>query len=194
MRLFVAITPSAVALGELERVVAPLRAARPELRWASAQSWHVTLAFLGEVNEKATPRLVVKLGNAAARHRALGLQTASGGAFPKASRARVLWTGLQGDMDALDAIAESVAAAARHAKIPLPDAGRIFRPHITLARCKEPVNVSDLVDSLKSHTGSPWTADRIHLIRSYLGPQPHYEVLGSWPLKPPAGDGVGCQT
>lgn len=194
MRLFVAITPSVIALGELERVVAPLRAARPELRWASAESWHVTLAFLGEVNEKATPRLARKLGNAAARHRALDLRTAGGGAFPKASRARVLWTGLQGDLAALDVIARSVDAAARHAKVPPPDAGRIFRPHITLARCKEPVNVNDLVESLKSHTGSPWTADRIHLIRSYLGPHPHYESIGSWALKPSAGDGVGCQT
>jgi 2'-5' RNA ligase len=191
--LFVAITPSVLALSELERVVAPLRASRPELRWASPESWHVTLAFLGEVNEKATPRLERKLGNAAARHRAVGLRTASGGAFPTAPRARVLWTGLEGDMDALDKIARSVDGAARHANVPPPDAGRRFRPHITLARCKEPVDVSDLVESLRSHTGSPWTADRIHLIRSYMGPRPHYESIGSWSLKPPADGGVGFQ-
>jgi 2'-5' RNA ligase len=193
VRLFVAITPSVMALGELERVVAPLRASRPELRWASPESWHVTLAFLGEVSEKAVPRLETKLGNAAAKHHALGLQTASGGAFPSVPKARVLWTGLDGDLEALANIAQSVDEAARHAKVLPPDAGRRFRPHITLARCKEPVDVSDLVDSLKAHTGCPWTADRIHLIRSYLGPNQHYESLGSWSLKARAGDGVGSQ-
>ena len=40
--------PGEVA-GELERAVAPLRAAWPGLRWTRREAWHITLAFLGEV-------------------------------------------------------------------------------------------------------------------------------------------------
>lgn len=186
MRLFVAITPSATALEELDAVIAPLRAAWPQLRWASLPSWHVTLAFLGEVDAGVAGRLAVRLERAAARHPGLDLLAAGGGAFPTAPRARVLWTGIHGDRQALRSIASSVAAGARRAGAPPPDEGRRFRPHITLARCREPEDVSPLVATLAGYRGSNWPADRIHLIRSHLGSQPRYESIGSWPLRRPA--------
>ena len=52
MRLFVAVVPPDAALAELEDAVAPLREAAPELRWTGAASWHLTLAFLGEVQSR----------------------------------------------------------------------------------------------------------------------------------------------
>lgn len=185
MRLFIALTPSAVALGELERVVAPLRDARPDLRWASPQSWHVTLAFLGEVNGEIAVQLARRLGSAAAHHPELSLLTAGGGAFPTAPKARVLWTGVSGDTGVLGDLEKSVVTAAREAGAPPPDAGRAFRPHITLARSKEPADFRPLVARLARYSGSVWAADRIHLIRSYLGPQPRYESIGDWALGRP---------
>jgi 2'-5' RNA ligase len=185
VRLFVAITPSAMARDELEATLAPLRTARSELRWSSPPSWHVTLAFLGEVDEKIAARLAVRLERAAGRHPGLDLQIAGGGAFPTAPRARVLWTGIRGDLPKLEVIASSVQAGARRAGAPPPDEGRRFRPHITVARCREPVSVTGLVDELKGFCGSTWPADRVHLIRSHLGPKPWYESIGSWPLRAP---------
>jgi RNA 2',3'-cyclic 3'-phosphodiesterase len=191
--LFVAITPSVMALDELDQALAPLREARPELRWSKPQSWHVTLAFLGEVEEKTAARLAVRMERAAHRHPGLDLQVAGGGAFPTAPRARVLWAGIRGDQQALQKIASSVAAGARRAGAPPPD-GRPFRPHITVARCHEPVDVRDLVSGLADYCGSTWPADRIHLIRSHLGSKPWYESIGSWPLGTPELRGVGFQT
>jgi len=185
VRLFIALTPSAVALGELEREVAPLRDARPDLRWASPQSWHVTLAFLGEVNGEMAVQLARRLGSTAASHPELSLRTAGGGAFPTVPKARVLWTGVSGDTEALGELAKSVMAAAREAGAPPPDAGRAFRPHVTLARSKEPADFRPLVTTLARYSGSVWAAERIHLIRSYLGPQPRYESIGDWTLGHP---------
>jgi 2'-5' RNA ligase len=186
VRLFVAITPPAVALAEIDAAVAPLRAARPELSWSSPQSWHVTLAFLGEVDEAVVPRLAVRLGRAAGRHPRLDLSAAGAGAFPTAPRARVLWTGVRGDQAALRAMSDSVAAGARRAGAPPPGERRRFRPHITLARCRQPADVRPLITALAGYAGTTWTADRIHLIRSHLGPRPRYESLGDWPLRVPA--------
>lgn len=192
--MFVAITPPATALAELEAVVAPLHAVQPELRWSSPQSWHITLAFLGEVDEKIAARLATRLERAAGRHPGVDLLTAGGGAFPSVTRARVLWTGIRGDQQVLRDIAKSVAAGARRAGAPSPDEARRFRPHITLARSKDPVNVRPHLDALTEYSGSTWPADRIHLIRSHLGAQPRYESIGSWPLRAPEPRGVGCQT
>ena len=186
MRLFVAIAPPVAVLDELDALTAPLRAGRPDLRWTSRQAWHVTLAFLGQVDEAAAGRLLPRLERAARRHRAFLLAFSGAGAFPAAARANVLWSGLSGDRGALAKLAQSAAAGASRAGAPPPDQGRRFRPHLTLARCRMPADVTGLVAALADYQGLPWTADRIHLVRSRLGAteHPRYATLGSWPLRP----------
>lgn len=186
MRLFVAVVPPRAVLDELEATVAPLRPGWPALRWTGMPAWHLTLAFLGEVGEVTAAALSLRLERAAARHPSLPLSLAGGGAFPGPARARVLWTGVRGDHRALAALARSVAAGARRAGAPPPDEGRRLRPHLTLARCRQPADVSGLVAELSGYAGQPWTAAAIHLIRSNQGEPgtaPCYDTAGSWPLR-----------
>jgi RNA 2',3'-cyclic 3'-phosphodiesterase len=184
MRLFVAVMPPAPVLAELTAAVAPLKADRPDLRWTSAQTWHLTLTFLGEVNEAVLPDLTTRLGRAAGRHRAQEVAFCGAGAFPRPSKAQVLWVGLRGDDAALGALAASVAAGARRAGAPPPDEGRRFRPHVTLARCRGPADVRPLVDALAGFAGTAWAADSVRLVRSQLGHgTPEYSELESWPLR-----------
>jgi RNA 2',3'-cyclic 3'-phosphodiesterase len=182
VRLFVAILPPPAALEELEAAAAPLRPAWPGLRWTGHDAWHVTLAFLGEVSEVPAARLAPRFERAASRHPSLSLSFSGAGAFPGGARARVLWTGLRGDRPAMAGLAASVAAGARRAGAPPFGESRRFRPHLTLARCKTPSDIRPLVAELSEFSGTPWTADQIHLIRSYTGSQPRYEPLGTWPL------------
>jgi 2'-5' RNA ligase len=187
VRLFVAIVPPPAALDELEATVAPLRAAWPGLRWTGRPAWHLTLAFLGEVSEDTAAGLEPRLSRAAHRHPSQALALAGGGAFPAAGRARVVWAGIDGDRQALLGLVRSVGAGARRAGAPPPDEGRKFRPHVTLARCRDPADVRALTETLAAHAGTSWTAAEIHLIRSYLGAQPRYESVATWPLRPAPG-------
>jgi 2'-5' RNA ligase len=187
MRLFVAVGLPEQAACELDNAVAPLRLAWPQLRWTGRDAWHLTLAFLGEVDEGVTGDLGVRLARAAARHARLTLSLGSAGAFPGASRARVLWTGIQGDRRGLAALAASVAAGARRAGAPPASQSRRYEPHLTLARCRAPADVRTLVAALGSFAGTPWTAGEIYLIRSRPQGQPRYETLGTWPLLASAG-------
>ena len=182
MRLFVALTPPPVMLDELEAAAAPFRAARHDLRWTSREAWHITLAFLGDVGEAAAGRLLPRLERAAGRHGQFSLAFAGAGAFPAATRAKVLWCGLSGDRRSLADLAASVAAGARRAGAAPPDEGRPFRPHLTLARCRMPADVRDVVTALDGYQGAQWTADRIHLIHSRPGGHPRFSTIGSWPL------------
>ncbi len=190
MRLFVAIAPPPAVLDELDALAGPLRAGRPDLRWTSREAWHVTLAFLGQVDEAAVARLLPRLERAARRHHRFRLAFCGAGAFPAAGRANVLWSGLSGDRGALARLAESVTAGASRAGAPPPDKGRRFQPHLTLARCRMPADVTELVAALAGFQGEPWTADRVHLVRSRLGAteQPRYSSLASWPLRAPEQD------
>jgi 2'-5' RNA ligase len=179
MRLFVAIGLPPEAASELDEVVAPLRPAWPELRWTGRDAWHLTLAFLSEVDEAVITRLAVRLERAARRHPSLSLSLSGAGAFPGAGRARVLWTGIQGDRHGLGQLAASAGAGARRA------GG--YQPHLTLARCRAPADVHSLVGALGSFAGTPWVATEIHLIHSRLGAHPRYEVIGTWPLRSALG-------
>ena len=182
MRLFVAIALPADATGELDSAVAPLRLAWPELRWTGRDAWHLTLAFLGEVDEELLGKLGDRLQHAATRHGPLALSLGGAGAFPTAARARVLWTGVKGDRRGLGALAGSVAAGARKAGVPSAQERRRYEPHLTLARCRAPADVQTLVAALAGFAGTPWTASEIYLIRSRPQGQPRYETLGTWPL------------
>jgi RNA 2',3'-cyclic 3'-phosphodiesterase len=185
MRLFVAVAVPDRVTSELEATVAPLRSAWPSLRWTGRDAWHLTLAFLGEVNEAVTAKLMPRMEHAASRHSRLALSLAGSGAFPGAGRAHVLWTGVRGERLGLTALARSVAAGAGRAGVPPADGRRGFQPHLTLARSRAAVDVRPLVVELSDFAGEAWTAEEIYLIRSRPDSRPRYETLGAWPLRPP---------
>ncbi len=64
---------------------------------------------------------------------------------------------MSGDRRALAELATTVAAAARRAGIAPPDAYRGFTPHLTLARCRAPVDVREIVACLDRYRGPGWT-------------------------------------
>lgn len=116
MRLFVALVPPPVVLDEVEEAVAPLKAEGPELAWIRRELIHVTLSFLGAVDDRTLDRLLPRLERAVARHGRLSLSLAGAGAFPgNGAHARVLWTGLYGDRRGLAGLAASTSAAGRRA-------------------------------------------------------------------------------
>jgi RNA 2',3'-cyclic 3'-phosphodiesterase len=212
MRLFVALSPPAAALAELDQAAAPLRASWPELRWVGVDLWHVTLAFLGEVDDGKLDELERRLERAAARHAGQPLAIGRGDAFSSVKRARVLIARIEaagaggaggrpparhgeGETSALHGLAASVAAGARRAGAPPPDEGgagqagrspgtprRKYEPHLTLARTREPADLSGPVTALEGFSGQPWTPVQIHLVHSVLRPTVRYETVRSWPL------------
>ncbi len=182
MRLFVALAPPPAVVADLDAACAPFRPMRDDLRWTSTEAWHVTLAFLGEVGEASLDRLLPRLERGARRHGALRLSMRGAGAFPSPGRANVLWSGLAGDRKALGDLADTVTAAARRAGSPSPDVSARFRPHLTLARCRAPVNVAQIVADLEGYGGPSWRAEEIYLIRSRPNDVPRFETLGTYKL------------
>jgi 2'-5' RNA ligase len=184
LRLFVALVPPADALDELAAAVEALRAT-PGLRWTRPEQWHVTLAFLAEVDDRTREALTPRLERVARRHAPPTLALAGGGRFG----GQVLWTRVDGDQAALRRLADAVRAAARRCGLPVDT--RPYRPHLTLARtlarARDPAtDLAPLAAALDGFAGRPWSASDLHLVRSVLGAGPgrtaHHEPVASWPL------------
>lgn len=192
MRLFVALVPPPDVLDELEEFLAPHRDFLPELRWLHRGLLHVTLTFLGDADDHTLDKLLPRLQRAVSRHERLTLSLAGAGAFPgKGTHARVLWTGLYGDRRRLARLAASTSAARRRVGMPA-DKHPTFRPHLTLARSRTPVDVRPLLEPLSAFASAEWTADAVHLMESRLPAKGRthveYESIKTWSLREPKPD------
>ncbi len=185
--MFVALQPPPEAVEDLDRFLEVRRGAA-DFRWSAPGQFHVTLAFLADVPDRALDDLVEGLARSANRRTAFDTALAGGGAFPDPAGARVLWAGLDLDDPSraeLDRLATGARAAANRAGVPAD--GQRFRPHVTVARIGRPAEVSNWVRLLETYRGPGWRADRIALVASYLGEgprgRPRYEVVEELALK-----------
>jgi 2'-5' RNA ligase len=185
MRLFIGVALPDPLRSQLASAVASLReAGLPRgVRVLHEETWHVTLQFLGNVDEALAPRLSDACNGAFAQHASFDLQLSGAGAFPSAKRARTIWVGLsRGHVELAQ-----LAATAQHATAPLgftPEE-RAFRAHVTWARAKPEADVRKLLDAYAQQPSSAQAA-RVHeavLYRSHTSSEgARYEVLSRFAL------------
>ncbi len=188
-RVFVALAPPDPAKDELARALGPAYAAYPRLRWNRIEDWHLTLAFLGEQPAAALDLLRPALAGLAAARTPLSFALTGGGHFDE----RVLWSGVEGDIDALQMLAGEVRALVKGCGVAFEE--RRLRPHLTLARARrdDPASVTAVAASLGGFAGQPWQAARLHLVASNFGRGPgpiRYRDVASWPFTGPAAGPV----
>jgi len=183
MRLFVAVVPPRPVLLELRAALTTLPHTDGNLRWHHPESWHITLAFLGEVPRESLPELTERLSRVASRATPMELSVAGGGHFDS----QVLWAGVQGDRDRLGRLSETVAAAARRCRLKVDD--RPYRPHVTLARVRGEEPRTDLqpyVDRMAAFRTPRWLVKEMELFESMAptaaGRPNLYLSKGHWPL------------
>jgi 2'-5' RNA ligase len=119
-------------------VAARLRAESPRASWTRPDAWHLTLKFLGEISAESADRFGDEVSAAASGSRAGALPTAGALILPPRGRPRVLAAGFA-PSDAGAAL-EQLARRADEAgsRIGVEREGRPFRPHVTLARVRDP--------------------------------------------------------
>lgn len=131
MRLFVAVNLSAAERHAAYEAAAPLRAARLPVRWVAEDAVHVTLRFLGEVEEARVAPIRDALATAVRPVRAFDVGLGGVGAFPSLARPRVVWFGVERH-PALELLAHDVEKALM--TLDFEPELRPFHPHLTLGR------------------------------------------------------------
>jgi 2'-5' RNA ligase len=149
--------------------------------WVAPENFHVTLKFLGSVDDGRVQGVIDALHTAVQGHAPFDLEVSGLGAFPSATRPRVLWAGLAGDIAPLAALAASVEDALDG--LGFPREGRAFAPHITLGRVREPGRAPALAEALGAASDRRFGRVAIAetaLMRSDLSPRgARYTVLAS---------------
>lgn len=184
MRLFIGIElPEELkqALGRLREESAEVRR---DFRWARPEGLHLTLRFLGE----ATPQQHIALQQGLSRlepHRVFDLQCQGIGVFGSATRPRILWAGVMGDLGPLVKLQRDVERMC--IALGWSPEERSYRPHLTLARGhRRPAAPALLQDFLARHSRTPFGSFRarsVTLYNSTMGPGGSvYEPVHKVPL------------
>lgn len=153
----------------------------PDLRasWVKPERMHLTLRFLGDVGDDQLAKLGERLAEAYAGREPLELTVRGTGAFPNVRRPSIVWAGvgpLEGGLSDVQSQAETAAR-----EVGLKPEKRAFKPHLTLARIKDPRNAGALRPALARHAGfalDAFPVSSVSLFSSELTPKgPNYTRL-----------------
>lgn len=139
--------------------------------WVSPEGIHLTLKFLGNIEEGMVDKIAEALEKIAAGTQPFLLKVRNLGVFPNARQPRVLWTGVtDGDRETC-ALQQKIDDAMATLGFELE--GREFHPHLTLARIKSlkgTAAMMNIVEIHKSRYVGECMMDRLILFKSELHP------------------------
>ena len=188
MRLFVAVEIGdtlAARAAELSRELrrrAGDAAPRARITWVPADRLHLTVRFIGEVEDERGEAVSTALQPPLAVN-AFDLTLHGAGAFPKSGSPRVLWIGVTRGREPLVAIEREVTS--RLTPLGIEEEARAYSPHLTVARLREPAGLRSarLLDGLTDREIGNTRIDAITLFQSKLSPKgPTYTPLVRAPL------------
>lgn len=179
MRLFVGIPLAPGVVRELSAVCGRLRSDHDGLRWSAAESWHITLQFLGNTSPAQCECVKARLDGV----RAVPVPVRLGG-LGIFDRAGVFHAEVELTPE-LVALEKKVVEAATQCGFVRED--RPYHPHITLARTKGEGNRRALKELKTQVSGQPkfsaFVAREFLLYESHLGPGgSKYEVRARFGL------------
>ncbi len=175
LRLFIAAEITDEMRSKLGGLIEGLSSPADGVKWVRPRSIHLTLKFLGNVREEDLGS-VKKTGEEGISGFKgiddISLTVKGLGTFPggNTSRARVIWVGLDGDVERMGSIRNALEEA--FAKIGFPKEERDFRPHLTLGRVKGRASggMIDKIESMKDIVLGDIVVSGLHLFRSDLKP------------------------
>ena len=172
IRAFLAVDPPEEIFREIIKIQERLRKTiKGDIRWVRPEGIHLTLKFFGYVYQSDVANISLVVKNNVAGMKALTLNVRNLGAFPTVTRPRVLWLGIDGDTEELINLQEKMDTDFQEYGFKKEE--RPFRPHLTLARVKEPKALAGLAEAVKKnedYVAGSFTVNGLTLFKSDLRP------------------------
>lgn len=166
----------------LQRKLAQLNAA---VNWTAPANYHITLQFLGDVDDRDLADICREVAKVAANEPPFRLCVSGLGAFPTPRRPKILWAGLS---EGADELRKLYAALEK----PLTDIGvyrkedRPYTPHVTLGRARDEaagLALAPMLIKYRDWVGGAKEVDEVLIFNSELRRDgAEYTVIGRGPL------------
>ncbi|RKZ33552.1 RNA 2',3'-cyclic phosphodiesterase [bacterium] len=158
-------------------VIEVLRPLPVKVNWVTPENIHITLRFIGEISPKDLEKVLDNIHKCKLKLNKFQFSFSELGYFGR-QFPRVLWIGVEGDIDKIITLHNLVEDACCDAGLK-PD-NKKFSPHITIGRVKSPKQTGKLIAEMeKIEIPKAWiSANEITLYKSTLTPNgPIYTVL-----------------
>ena len=163
-----------------------LQKTRMPVRWVKVENIHLTLIFLGSVNEDAIDEIKEKVHLVVNRFSTIRTRLNGVGVFPHWRKPRVIWVGLNGEIETLSNLRDQLQSELK--ALGLREEKRPFRPHLTIGRFKDRVDrdeeLKSILDRHHDITSDLQYLNELILFKSDLKPDgPVYTRMATWPLR-----------
>lgn len=183
MRAFIAIELPGETKALLSGLAGELSKSGSDTSWVKPENIHLTLKFLGEIDDKNTGQITRIMEETAKTTGPFPAQLSSIGAFPGINFPRVIWVGVGKGSDKVAEIAKTLEREIE--KVGIPSEDRPFSSHITIGRVRSRLKRNLLVDALNAASGridwqgkGEFRVTKITLYKSTLTPKgPVYETV-----------------
>jgi RNA 2',3'-cyclic 3'-phosphodiesterase len=185
-RTFIAVETGADIRANAVALQDSLAKSGAEIKWTAPDTMHITLLFLGEVDDRELHSVCHAVQDVAATEPAFAMRVSGVGAFPTLRRPKILWAGITDGADSLKRLYDKLEAK-------LLDLGcyrkeeRGYTPHLTLGRVKGDADGFTLAKELPkrlSWDGGRTMVDEMLIFASVLEKDgPVYTVLGRAELR-----------
>jgi 2'-5' RNA ligase len=170
-RAFIAFKLPADVVDSLRVLQSGLKKRGLNLRWVHPENIHLTLKFLGDVPTEELQEVKHVIGEVARHQVVFSLEAKGLGVFPTVKKARVLWSGIHGDVIRLNSLQGTLDQSL--AALGFEPEKRSFRGHLTLGRFKGRVDgkrLAAMISEFGSYASPPFASERLILFQSDLKP------------------------
>ena len=172
IRAFIAIAVEPALAAEVKKVQQRLSSPAGVVRWINQEQLHLTLQFLGNVAAGQSDALAAALHRACDQAAPFHLALEGAGCFPNTKSPRVVWIGIQGDLEPLRKLQEQIAQETK--KFGDHGGERAFQPHLTIGRVKasgvEGRKASQAIELVTVPKLGDWIVHHVLLVQSELSP------------------------
>ncbi len=170
MRCFIAINLPDAVKEILAGLQHEFKKCGADIRWVRPENIHITLKFLGDINEETAGHIVEIVEMACKEHSAFNFEIFGAGVFPDKKPPRVLWAGLRTG-EVLSELQQKIEDGT--ASLGFKKEKRRFAPHLTLGRFKSSRGKEDLKEKIRlyENTGfGSFDTGSVCLMKSDLSP------------------------
>jgi 2'-5' RNA ligase len=169
IRSFIAVEVPADVRAKLAAIQERLRQSGAEVRWVAPENIHLTLKFMGSVDEELMDDIITIMRESVAGLAAWTAEVKGVGSFPSARKPRVVWVGVADRDGQLDQIHRKLDRGLR--RLGVAGESRRYHPHLTLGRVKsDTLNLVEAVDSLREMEVGSLSVESLTLFQSDLKP------------------------